>query len=421
MTGLLMTIIPFVVFSVSTYSYINNRVITPFSSLITKQQQVLVPINKLQVSVWGISTSVADFFVSEEVNYQKKYYYEAQHISNLFMKLKTAIEITNKKLIEDISYAEFQWKRIDENAQFIFANLAHGSDKKQVLNKNFMAFENKSELLGKTLADIYNSLHIESEVIHAQAIDVLIHAEKLYLAILLVSILLGILGLMIINYSLKSSLDKLTEGASKFATGDSRHTIDIDIPIEMASVAHTFNAMKDTIIKQRNKLERAAEVDHLTGLLNRRKLNESLNKKIHLANVSNTHVSVIMVDIDHFKKFNDKYGHLGGDQVLITFADICRSAILNKGSIFRYGGEEFIIILPSYDISQAALVAEELRQAINNTPITIENKQSVFISASFGVATYSRNGDTCEKLIALADNALYISKDTGRNRVTVAS
>jgi hypothetical protein len=62
MTGLLMTIIPFVVFSVSTYSYINNRVITPFSSLITKQQQVLVPINKLQVSVWGISTSVADFF-----------------------------------------------------------------------------------------------------------------------------------------------------------------------------------------------------------------------------------------------------------------------------------------------------------------------------------------------------------------------
>jgi two-component system cell cycle response regulator len=125
-------------------------------------------------------------------------------------------------------------------------------------------------------------------------------------------------------------------------------------------------------------------------------------------------LSVLMLDVDFFKQINDTYGHMTGDKVLTAVAAAIKQSIRTVDIAGRYGGEEFIVILPNIDIEGAAIVAERLRQAI--LEIRIEGSE-IEASASFGVSSYAENDDT-EFLVNRADLALYKSKRNGRNRVT---
>ncbi|NNG42933.1 diguanylate cyclase [Pseudoalteromonas sp. NEC-BIFX-2020_002] len=420
MSGLLITIIPFLIFSILTYTYINKRVVNPLLSLSEEQQAIFFPINQLQQATWGMSASVTDFLVSKQLAYKTKYEHEALKIKSAFRKLELASEIINTESLMEISRAKKQWQTIDKEARFILNNSQYNTMSDHKSSQKIIEFESKTESLGHTLGLIYGSIQSENDRLHKQSIDALISAEKLYLYVLFLSILFGIIGLIIINRSLISSLGKLTEGASKFATGDNKHTINIGIPLEMANVANTFNAMKKTIIEQRKELEFAAMIDGLTGLLNRRKFDELIEEKLEYANNTTTPLSLVIADIDHFKQFNNEYGHIGGDEALKTFAKIFGTAIHDDHYACRYGGEEFVILLPNCTINQAELIAEKLRVTVNNNVLTINTKKIPPLSASFGVASFPEHADTSEGLIEAADKALYKSKNTGRNRITRA-
>jgi len=173
------------------------------------------------------------------------------------------------------------------------------------------------------------------------------------------------------------------------------------------------------------KYEKAEELkaenvrDPLTGAFNRRFLDQQLEHKLQ----SGQKISLIMVDVDHFKEFNDTYGHKNGDRLLIelvrTLSARLRLTRLNgeKDFIARYGGEEFAIILSNLnDPDIAENVAENLRQMIANLKFNIDEKTKVEKTVSMGVAV-SRDTDTPENLVVRADKALYIAKDNGRNRV----
>lgn len=160
-----------------------------------------------------------------------------------------------------------------------------------------------------------------------------------------------------------------------------------------------------------------ALIDSLTGLYNRRGLFELGKVEFARATRSDRPFSGIMIDLDHFKDVNDTYGHPIGDQVLCEVARRVKRCIREIDFVGRYGGEEIIILLPETNMNAALHVAERLRIAIGNRPILAEGGTELSITASLGVANRDDNTTTLETLIARADQAMYIAKHKGRNRV----
>jgi len=166
----------------------------------------------------------------------------------------------------------------------------------------------------------------------------------------------------------------------------------------------------------REKLRNQALRDPLTGLYNRRYMEDSLQRFVRLAERENREVSVVMVDLDHFKKLNDEHGHAFGDQVLRESAHALVSALRETDIVCRYGGEELVVILPDCNIERAADKAELLRQRIEG----LRETHKAEISASFGVASIPHTSGGVTDLLAAADAALYKAKQNGRNQVQKA-
>jgi diguanylate cyclase (GGDEF)-like protein len=165
------------------------------------------------------------------------------------------------------------------------------------------------------------------------------------------------------------------------------------------------------------KLEMLASHDALTGLRNRRSFQERLYEEFQWRSRFGNTVSLLLIDVDHFKSYNDTYGHPAGDQVLQTVAHLVRESVRGIDVAARYGGEEFVVILSKADVTVTTLLAERIRCAIDSHP-WIDRP----ITVSIGAATLAPTEEmTQEGLIEITDKALYLSKGTGRNRVTHAS
>jgi diguanylate cyclase (GGDEF)-like protein len=157
--------------------------------------------------------------------------------------------------------------------------------------------------------------------------------------------------------------------------------------------------------------------DELTRLYNRRALEEFAPKEVARAQRFEHSLSVLLIDIDKFKQINDVYGHQAGDHVLRTIGRILRIETRKNDFSFRYGGEEFLVLLPETNKNQAKVVAEKLRNVIERTTMLPSNRE--FCTASFGVSELLAN-EHWERLIERADRALYDAKNQGRNRVVLS-
>ena len=168
-----------------------------------------------------------------------------------------------------------------------------------------------------------------------------------------------------------------------------------------------------TFLKQ-HKLEHMATTDKLTGLYNRSKIESIINDEMDRAMRYKRTVSVIVVDIDHFKSVNDSYGHHVGDHVLKEFSLILKNGIRKVDDVGRWGGEEFIIILPETNINEAEKVAEQIRIKVESYLFSVIKQKT----GSFGVSEYIY-GDSVQSIIIRADKALYKAKENGRNQTQI--
>jgi diguanylate cyclase len=156
----------------------------------------------------------------------------------------------------------------------------------------------------------------------------------------------------------------------------------------------------------------------LTGIANRRSFDERLKLAIREAKSSSDTLSLLMIDIDHFKKFNDSFGHQLGDKVLQLVARILKTSIKGRDTVARYGGEEFAVILPSTRLAGAATLGDQIREAVASRRIIQKRTGEDFGSITLSVGVSSlRSADSGESLIKRADDALYSAKRGGRNRV----
>jgi diguanylate cyclase (GGDEF)-like protein len=167
-------------------------------------------------------------------------------------------------------------------------------------------------------------------------------------------------------------------------------------------------------------MEGLAMADPLTGLYNMRFFDPLLDREIAISEREGTPVGLLMVDVDHFKGFNDTYGHQAGDAALRSFAGALRATVRESDTVARYGGEEFVVLLHGADLDAAAATAEKLRTAVEQLVIELGPGRFARLTGSFGVASTDAHGHDRTNLVAVADQALYRAKQLGRNRVVIA-
>jgi len=192
----------------------------------------------------------------------------------------------------------------------------------------------------------------------------------------------------------------------------------VELSVSALKLRGRWNAIviiRDITLRRREKeLERLATTDLLTKAYNRVKFDEIFGRETERVRRYNQSLSMIMLDIDHFKEVNDTYGHITGDHVLKSVADIARENMRKIDYLIRWGGEEFMIITPETDFSRAVALAERIRKVIES--FSFKNAKS--ITVSFGVTQFKKD-DTVDSLIKRADSALYKAKMNGKNRVEV--
>ncbi len=187
---------------------------------------------------------------------------------------------------------------------------------------------------------------------------------------------------------------------------------------ELAETSAELSSVRDDF----DRVHREAQIDPLTLVGNRKFFDQEVIRTLTEAREKSSTVSLLMIDIDHFKRFNDTHGHLVGDQVLRLVARTLVENLKGRDVIARYGGEEFVIVLPDTRLQDAARVADILRSSLATKQITRRGTNEVVgaVTISIGATEYIA-GDDGEALIARADKALYEAKQTGRNRVCVAT
>jgi diguanylate cyclase (GGDEF)-like protein/PAS domain S-box-containing protein len=186
-------------------------------------------------------------------------------------------------------------------------------------------------------------------------------------------------------------------------------------PVMVAGIVFDITKNKELEMKLKEsnkKLEKLVTIDELTGILNRRKIIENIKFELQRAKRTNSIFSLLMFDIDHFKKVNDKYGHNMGDLVLKSIASTVEKRIRETDIFGRWGGEEFIIVAPDTVVENAYILAEQLRQKISEMNISNVGK----VTVSFGVTSYC-SGDTVNTIVNRTDDMMYKAKDEGRNCV----
>jgi len=195
-----------------------------------------------------------------------------------------------------------------------------------------------------------------------------------------------------------------------------------DLDLLMTFAKHVASMTERAeIFENADQMEELAMTDPLTGIYNRRFLERRLDEELSRSSRHKLEFTVILLDLDHFKRYNDLVGHLGGDRALQKSAELLLHSARDMDIVTRFGGEEFCIVLPATSKRESIFVADRIRRAIENEPFPQEkNLPSENLTVSIGVATFPKDGDTAEVLLQSADRALYHAKETGRNRIVLS-
>lgn len=210
----------------------------------------------------------------------------------------------------------------------------------------------------------------------------------------------------------------------EFESAELRHDSDSeslqDSRQRLAVSAASQIALSLASLQLRETLREQSIRDPLTGLFNRRFLEESFERELLTASRKKQSVAVLFLDLDHFKRFNDTFGHAAGDMVLQSLADLFRNFFRASDICCRYGGEEFAILLPESSAHDAAIRADALRSEVKHLRLQFRKELLGPLTLSVGVAAFPEHGSSSAELLKIADQCLYESKARGRDVVTVA-
>jgi two-component system, cell cycle response regulator len=389
-----------------------------FESTENKRLEELFPLAQLDSLLTESNDLIETTLQPNQAHNQTRFEALSQQIdATLFSMLASPSQLPEKRTL--ILQTQKQWLAARQDADMLFLNSA--ALKSTAKQQKIVSFRDH-------VAEAVNDLHqLDYLLSHLQTTDNLAQASqdkqhvRLIIAIaFLAAITMVIVSAKVLSQHILAPLRLLREGVACFGEGDLSHRISLVTQDEMAELANAFNTMAQTLEQSQAELTRLATLDGLTGVYNRREFNRWLTLEVERSKREFNPVSLLMVDIDHFKKLNDTYGHQAGDEALRQVGRLLQREVRPGDHVARYGGEEFAIILPKASGADAFAVAERIRVSIAAHVIPLSLRQSLTFTASLGFSTFSIDKDTEEEFIQRADQALYYAKHSGRNRVSSA-
>ena len=313
-----------------------------------------------------------------------------------------------------------QWRKIEDLGLRIVQSRSQNQHAN--VRSQLPQFQGK---LQKILQDVqqlnYRLIAFQNRENIKQAQLVRTRVRALVAVIFLLALTIAVIFAYALSRSILVPLHQLQEGVKHLGVGNFTYRIKLKTQDEFAHLANTFNLMASGLEQNQQDLERLATLDGLTEIYNRREFNRWLSVEVERSRRDGYPVSLIMVDIDHFKQLNDTYGHQAGDEALCCIARLLRKEVRPGDIVSRYGGEEFAIILPKASVLDCSAVAHRIRREIAIQPIKISSADRIHLTASLGFASFPYDVHSEEALLRRADQALYHAKKTGRNRVCQAA
>jgi diguanylate cyclase (GGDEF)-like protein len=314
-----------------------------------------------------------------------------------------------------IQSAHEEWRKGRELSEALFVN-PHRSDDQALLRELEQAHAHHNRAL-ESLDQVHTLAQQEINAQLAYAISV---RRKIFIGVASVfAVGLGI-AIMVgraLARSVMTPVHALETGAQRFGAGDLSYRVQPIGQDELAELGKTFNAMADKLARSQAMLRELSTRDSLTGLINHREFHRQLTEEVERSRRYGRPFSLLMLDIDHFKTINDTYGHLAGDKALRALAALIRGEVRPTDLAARYGGEEFALVLPETAAPGALTLAERLRARVAGHAIALTADQTISLTVSIGLASFPEDKDAVQKLVSAADQALYVAKSGGRNRV----
>jgi len=324
---------------------------------------------------------------------------------------------------------------LDESRQEFLKSVIHrgfvteDSRLEDMFSSNFVATHNYTDKnKGKMLGALISMPELSWAIFIQQPYEAVYWSlgrmRRLSIVVGVLSLCFAVLLAFLISRYITRSITKLTHGVRQVANRNFTFKVDINSKNEIGELADTFNDMVDQLNSHRKDLEEKqkelellARTDALTGLNNHRSFMDQLTYEIEQAVRHNSPLSVMILDLDDFKRVNDTHGHLIGDRVLLMIAELIRKHVRLTDITARYGGDEFCVALPNTTAQGARLVARKLREEIADKEFSVDGAAPFHITCSIGLAQFYKDMKNSLVILKFADQALYKAKSAGRNRV----
>lgn len=393
-----------------------ERAISAFEKTDNTTLEELFPVKNLESLINKASGAVNACFLDHVPAACDRLMQYNQQIESQYAALLSApSDLSEKQAL--IHNSHKAWRQLQQQIQSVTPDGAKGSD----IHLNRQKQENLNTYSQQAIEILDR---IQALLIHYQTADNLTLAREVKQNVRVIistmfALGLGVAGVAgwLLARSILKPLSILQAGVNSLGEGQLSHRIQLSSQDELGQLAVRFNQMAKTLEENQMELINLATRDGLTGAYNRREFTKRLKAELERSQRYQHFCSLIMFDIDFFKKLNDTHGHQAGDEALKSVAALLKREVRPSDQVARYGGEEFAVILPQTNTDEAVLVAERLRQMLIVQDIAIAANQTIRVTASLGVATFPDDAQNDESLLGSADQALYAAKHGGRNRV----
>lgn len=414
--GMVIALAPFVLSMVVGFILLDRGVIAPIHDVAFRQTEQVAPIQNLQILLQDVLIAVDEFVEDGDPRH-------VEAARRLRGQVEAGFATLAEKLRNDpaayslVLRAQDLWATTsDDSAELLSVASAPGDVARDQMMQRFhgdiVATSDQLKVVSEQLSQ-------EIGVDHDTAI--LNYERSIWLAVIatIVSSIAMLIGVYLIGRIIGLSVDRLVEGASRFAEGDRDHRIAIAVPPELRRVADEFNRMIGRVHQSEEALAHLAHLDSLTGLRNRRSFDATFAEALLRLARTNEPLGLLVLDIDHFKTINDTFGHSGGDEALRALARAMELNVRPYDQIFRIGGEEFAILLSDTGSEDIHLAAERLRQAAEALRVPTGG-DVIELTISIGLVAVT-HAAKAQDIVGAADAALYRAKTLGRNRVEIGS
>ncbi|MGA9031741.1 MAG: diguanylate cyclase [Sulfuricaulis sp.] len=399
--------IPLVVVAIGSGVFLQHAA-EQFNRLTEQPVYKLQTTSRLQNQIRKAYSLVKDYTGAPSYVLQSQFESEAKTVEEIF------VDIMAKPFLDPPEYTLLARARREWQDSIVLANLIFNSGASKATLTQLDQGENQVMFsLDQMYANYYDEISAQRTQINS--------AESRFLLIIATAIGFGLVsavaGAMWLARSVLVPLREFEKGMTHFANDNLTYRLDLKNNNEIGRLARDFNTMAESLMEHKARLEELSSRDGLTGLYNRREFEARLREETQRARRYSKPLSVMLLDIDHFKNVNDRYGHQAGDETLIAVADLIRLSARPMDVVCRYGGEELAVILPETDATGAGIVAERIRASVAESLTTTPQGDEIQVTVSIGFATFPRDGDTGPGLVKAADEALYAAKQEGRNLV----